>query len=42
MLMTTGTDVPDGGVIFFAFAMIPVAYWLLKRIDRAVGAAGAV
>ena len=41
MLMTTGSDVPDGGVIFFAFAMIPAAYWLLKRLAGAVGAAGA-
>jgi hypothetical protein len=41
MLMTTGSDVPDGGAIFVAFLMIPLGYWVLKRIDRAVGAAGA-
>jgi len=41
MLMTTGRDVPDGGVILFAIVMLPIGYWVLKRIDRAVGAAGA-
>ena len=41
MLMTTGRDVPDGGLIFFAIVMLPIGYWFLKRIDRAVGAGGA-
>jgi hypothetical protein len=41
MLMTTGRNPPDGGLIAFAIVIIPIGYWLLKRIDRAVGAAGA-
>jgi hypothetical protein len=40
MLMYTGRDVPDGGVIALAIVLVPIAYFILKRIDRAVGAAG--
>jgi len=40
MLMSTGRDVPDGGVIALAIVLVPIAYFIMKRIDRAVGAAG--
>jgi hypothetical protein len=40
MLMYTGRDVPDGGVIALAIVLVPIAYFIMKRIDRAVGAAG--
>jgi hypothetical protein len=40
MLMQTGRDVPNGGVIALAIVLVPIGYFILKRIDRAVGAAG--
>jgi hypothetical protein len=40
MLMSTGRDVPDGGAIAVAIVLVPIAFFIMKRIDRAVGAAG--
>lgn len=41
MLMTTGRNTPSGGAIFFSIVTLPTGYWIVKRIDRAVGAGGA-
>ncbi len=40
MLMVTGKDVQGGGVIALFIVLVPIAYFIVKRIDRAVGAAG--
>ena len=40
MLMYTGRDVPSGGEIALGIVLVPIGYFIMKRIDRAVGAAG--
>jgi hypothetical protein len=39
MLMATGRNL-DGGAIAFSIVLIPIGYFIVKRIDRAVGAGG--
>jgi hypothetical protein len=39
MLMATGWNL-DGGANALAIVLIPIGYFIVKRIDRAVGAAG--
>ena len=40
VLTSEGSEAPEGGVVVFSLILIPVLLWLLKKVDRVVGAGG--